>query len=408
MRETFAKHDVYYGWGVVGACFIGSMVTYGISYSFGVFFDPIAETFDASRGNTSLIFSIHTFVMYGSAVVVGVLIDRYGVRNLTVLGAGLIGSGLGLSSQVTSLFGLIMTYGVIVSAGLGIIYIISYATIPRWFERRRGLAGGIASSGLGVGVLVIAPGAAILIGFFGWRTAYLLVAVVMTFLLLVVALLIADEPEKNEVIENEFILDQSTNLENSFLTEAKHALLTPSFQLLLIGWILIYSTLFAVFVNLPVHTGDIGLGNQVGAVGLGVIGAVSIGSRLGVGFVSDRVGRTKIFVICSTIMGVTTVVLPFIETSASIYIFSVVYGIGYGGNGALLAPIVADFFGTASINTLFGLTSAGFGVSGLIFPYLIGLSHDLFNTYTLAFVSTGVLGVIGAVLVMMANRIHER
>lgn len=400
---SIRNRDVDHRWIVVVACFIGSMVVYGISYSFGVFFDPLLTEFGANRGRTSLVFGLHTFMLYIGAVAVGYLVDKYGVRRLLFTGTVLFGTGLFWASQAQSLLEFLLAYSVVASIGLSIIYVVSYATIPRWFTERRGFAGGIASSGLGVGMLVIAPGAEYLINTTSWQTAYIVICVFLVVVLLIATLLIREPPEDRTDNPSEARHHSETD------TGTLHALIATlslkSFQLVFLGWALIYTTLFVVFVNLPVYAADTGLTIQAGAFALGIIGATSIVSRLAIGLVSDQVGRAKSFAWSSAIMGVSTLFLPFIETTYALYLIAGIYGIGYGGNGALLSPLTADLFGTGNINTNFGLTSMSFAVSGLLTPYIAGRVYEIQGTYTMIFLASGILAVVGSGFILLAGRI---
>ena len=112
------------------------------------------------------------------------LIDRVGPRKVVLPGIIVLCIGLCLSGSVTSLTQLYITYGLVAGFGAAFISIIAYsAVLSRWFERRRGLASGIAVSGMGVGTFTLVPFVQYLIGIAGWRFAYLAMAG-LVFLLL--------------------------------------------------------------------------------------------------------------------------------------------------------------------------------------------------------------------------------
>ncbi|WP_101297345.1 MFS transporter [Halegenticoccus soli] len=401
----------YYGWVVVVACFLGSLVVFGISYSFGVFFDRMLAEFGRSRGETSLVFAIQTFVVYVGAAAVGWLVDRYGTRRLLLAGAVLIALGLGGAAVSDTLWGVIVSYGVVAALGLSVVYVVSYATVPKWFERRRGFAGGVASSGLGIGMLVVAPTASMLISAYGWRLTYLLVLVLSTALLTIAAVLVADSPRRLGVdASEEFPEGYDDGSERRRLTpreqlrETLAVARSGSFLLVFFGWVCIYATLYVVFAHLVLFTADAGIGRWVGVWALGVVGGVTSLARLAIGHLSDRLGRARVFVACSTAMGLATVALAFATTPLAVFAFAVVFGAAYGGNGALLSPLTADLFGTANINVLFGLVSTAFAVSGLLAPFAAGVAYDALATYVPAFVAAGSLAVFGAGLVAWAGR----
>lgn len=398
----------YYGWVVVSGCFLGSFVVFGLSYSFGVFFEEILDEFGHSRGVTSIAFSIQTLALYIGASVIGAIIDRYGSRTMLVAGTVLLCAGLFLTSIATSLFVLVVAYGVLTGLGMSVVYVVSYATVPRWFDRRQGFAAGVASAGLGVGMLVVAPVATWLIDAVGWRETFVVLSVATALLLVGVILLIRDDPDSAGVTPppDEFAEIESGGEYGSWRDQFASIYRTarkPSFLLLFGGWVLIYTTLYVTFAHLVVHVGDLGHSRAVGATALSIIGLTTALGRIGIGYLGDVTGRVRTFVVCSVVMGVATALLPLAGSAVAIFAFATVYGLAYGGNGALLAPLTADLFGRVNINALFGLVSMSFAVSGLLAPPLAGAGYDVLGSYDLVFVATGVAAVVGALCVIGAN-----
>ncbi|SIR92237.1 MFS transporter [Natronorubrum thiooxidans] len=410
----------YYGWIVVCACFLGTFVVFGLSYSFGVFLERMATDFARSRAVTTIAFGVQTLLLYMGAVLVGVFVDRLGTRRMLALGTVVLCLGLLWTSVATTWLTVVLAYGVVTGIGMSIVYVVAYATVPRWFDRRAGFAGGVASAGLGAGMLVVAPAATALIDRVGWRSSFLVLAGVVTVLLLVATLLIRDEPTTEPVPAGEFAepraLETSTNGGREDGSEQPslgaqfadiHAIAwTPSFGLVFVGWVLIYTTMYIVFVHLVVYASDIGLSRAAGATALAVIGGANAVGRVGIGYVSDYVGRVRVFAGCSTVMGVSTLALPALETTTALLAFAVVFGLAYGGNGALLAPLTGDLFGRENLNAVFGLISGAFALSGLTAPFLAGVGYDVLGTYTPAFASAGLAAVVGAAAIVAAKRLE--
>ncbi|WP_227377880.1 MFS transporter [Haladaptatus halobius] len=411
MYSRITQSDVYYGWFVVGACFLGSLVVFGISYSFGVFFDRMLIEFGRSRGETSLVFGVQTFVMYVGAAVIGGFVDRYGTRRLLLGAMGLLAVGLGGVALSTSFVQVMLFYGVVTSLGLSIVYVVAFATVPRWFGRRRGFAGGLASAGTGVGMLLATPAASTLIVAIGWRSTYALFLIVALALLAIAVTVIAGDPHQLDIdATGEFpdglVTERRMTSWRDQLRETVGVARTPSFLLVLLGWVGIYATLYVVFAHLVVYTTDAGMGRSVGVWALGLVGGATSLSRLVIGLVSDRFGRVRVFVTCSAVMGLSTLALTATGSALGVYLFALVYGAAYGGNGALLSPLTADLFGADNINVVFGLVSVSFAISGLLAPPAAGVVYDAFASYAPAFAVAGALGVLGAGLVAGANRLE--
>ncbi|WP_226481927.1 MFS transporter [Natrinema amylolyticum] len=398
---------VYRGWYVVAGGFVGAFVVFGLSYAFGVFLEPIQRDLGLSRSAVSLVFSLQTVVIYLAAAVLGVLADRFGVRRLLAVGAATLAIGGLWTSRTDSYAGLLVAYGVLTAVGLGAIYVVSYATVPRWFQRRRGLATGVATAGLGIGMVAMSPAASALVGVLEWRLALLALVLAATAAVAVVTPLFADDPASSGTETGEEFPDGVPEREPpdwaTYRRELAAIATSRTFLLVFSGWVLVYATLYAVLVHIVPYAGDAGLGGGTGAFALAAIGATTAVARVGIGGLADRFGRVRTFVACSAVMGASTLCLPVVDSAAGLYGFAVVFGIAYGGNGALLSPLTVDLFGTANPNAIFGLVSISFAVSGLVAPWAAGLTYDLAGTYAPAFVGAGIVGLLGAGFVAAAG-----
>ncbi len=398
----------YRGWDVVSGCFLGILVVFGLSYSFGVFLAPIQRDLGLSRSGVSLVFSLQTGVVYVAAASLGIAADRYGVRRLLAFGTVVFFGGIALTVVGRSFPALLFAYGVLTAVGLSAVYVVSYATVPRWFGRRRGLATGIATSGLGLGMVALPPAADRLIAHLGWRGALLSIGVGATVALVAATALIRDRPDGSESgLEREFpagLPEEPSFDPSTYRNELWVIVSSKQFALVFFGWICVFGTIFVVFVHLVAHADEMGIGEGAGVTALAVIGATTGLARILVGALSDRVGRIRTFVACSIVMALSTIALAAVDSRLGLVSFAVVFGAAYGGNGALLSPLTADIFGRVNPNAVFGLVSLSFAVSGVIAPWGAGVLYDVRGAYTLAFLLVGGLGLVGSALVALAGR----
>ncbi len=158
-------------WLIVVAAFIGAFVTFGITYSFGVFLKPVALQFHVSHALMSALFPTITALSFFAAPFTGELADHYGPRPVVATGAVLIGAGLILTARVERFPFLFVTYGVGLGGALACTYIPSIAAVGQGSSCAVMSRWGIAISGIGCGTLVAAPLSAMLIECYGWRTA---------------------------------------------------------------------------------------------------------------------------------------------------------------------------------------------------------------------------------------------
>ena len=175
------------GWVVVASAFVAMFTVFGVAYSFGEFFGPMADEFDTNRSQTAFFFAITTFAYFALGIVTGRIADRIGPRRVVLFGAVAMVVGLLLTAEVDSIQLGYLTYGLGVGLGVACCYVPMVATVGGWFEQRRTMALGLAVAGIGTGTLVVVPIVERLIEEYGWRDAYRLLAVGAGVLLLVAA-----------------------------------------------------------------------------------------------------------------------------------------------------------------------------------------------------------------------------
>jgi MFS family permease len=404
-REALARR-FYYGWVVVVACFLASVTVFGTTYAFGVFYDVFIEAFAASRSRVALVFGVQSGLLYVSGVGAGRLVDRHGQRRVAAASGAVLVAGLVWTAFARSFAELLAAYGVVAAVGMAGLYIVSYATLPAWFERRRGTATGVASAGLGVGLLVVPPGADAVIAAFGWRRAILAVAGLVALLSFAVAVLFADRPSDVGADRSaEFeVAPTAGEGDGDEAVDLGATVASGRFLLVFAGWTLVFAPLYVVLSHVVLHASSAGLGRGTGVLAIAVVGVTTTVARVGVGTLSDRLGRPRTFVACGTLLGSATVALAAARTVEAFLGVVAVFGVGYGGCGGLIGAVTADLFGNRALNTVFALLSVSFAVAGLAAPPLAGLWFETAGSYDLAFVAAGLLGVAGAGCVGLAAR----
>ena len=158
VRRTVRFKGLFYGWIIVGVALVSMAFWLGIRTSFSVFYVALLEDFSWSRGDSAGVQSMALITYTILAPLVGGLIDRFGPRRVIVPGVLILSLGLGLCATIDSLTQFYILYGVIMGSGISAIGIVSYSAIlAHWFEKKRGLASGIAVSGMGLGTFALVP-----------------------------------------------------------------------------------------------------------------------------------------------------------------------------------------------------------------------------------------------------------
>jgi predicted MFS family arabinose efflux permease len=365
-------------WVVVAAAFLSMFVVFGIVYSFGAFFDSMAEDFGTGKGATALMFSITTAWYFGLGLVSGRAADRLGPRPLLIAAAGVLAVALLLTSRVSSIWLGYLTYGVGVGIAVACAYVPMVATVGAWFLRRRTAALGVAVAGIGVGTLVVAPLAERLIDSFGWRTAYVVLGVAGAALLLVASIGARRPPVT--VVQEPVPLGRVVR--------------DRGFVILYAATALVSAALFVPFVFIKDYATDHGIDSGPATALVGLIGASSVIGRLGLGALGARLGATRLMQLSFLIMAAS---FPIWLSAGSSYgrlvAFTVVMGVAYGGFIALAPAVTAGLFGTVGLGAILGALYTAAAVGGLVGPPVVGsvIDHASYAAgITLAMVITAV------------------
>lgn len=389
----------FYGWFVVAATFAVTFLGFGSAYTFSAFIGPLQQEFGATRGSVSLVFSLAGFLYFGLGALTGPLADRVGSRPLAAAGMLLIGAGLAAAGLARSLPEVYIAYGLGVGVGIGCSYVPALGAVQRWFARRRGLASGLAVSGIGVGTLAMPPLAAVLIEELGWRNAYIALGALIAVVGVAMALLIVNDPRDRGQWPDGDPPAVGVHPAQAAGFSVSEAVRSRRFAGLYAACLLASFGVFVPFAHLVPYALDHGLTPAAAALLLGLIGIGSTVGRFLLGGVADRMGRPTALLAMFVGMALAMLLWALSTRLTSLAVFAVAYGVVYGGFVALLPAIVMDFFGGRNVSGIIGVlyTSVAFGT--LIGPSAAGFAYDHSHSYTAVILAVVVANLAAAFIV---------
>lgn len=390
---------MFRGWIVVAGAFIVMMTGFGVTYSFGTFFDALQQEFGALRGSVSLVFAISGFLYFVLGIVSGPLADRFGPRPVTLFGMVLVAAGIYLAGRATVLWQLYLAYGVGIGVGVGFAYVPAVAAVQRWFIRRRGTASGIAVAGIGVGTLIGPPIAAWAIEAFGWRGAYTALAIGALILGVTGCLLIEGAPARRGLRP-----DGETGPARSAHAVAPGSTLGEALRDRRFWWLYAATFtgclgLFIPFVHLVPYALDHGIERGIAVWLIGLIGVGSTVGRFFLGGMADRMGRRQAFSLMFIGMAGSMVLWFFGTGPVMLGLFALVFGLAYGGFVALAPALIADYFGARDISSIIGWLYSSVAVGTLAGPSLAGVAYDISGSYAWPIILSGVCSGVAAAMV---------
>jgi MFS family permease len=392
------------GWGVVAGAFSIMFVTFGTAYSYSAFFASLQQSFAASRGEISLSFSIAVPLYYLVGAVSGQLADRYGARPSCLFGAMVGGLGLIFAATATALWQVYAGFGLGIGFGIGFSFVPAIAAVQRWFVQRRGLASGIAVSGIGFGTLIMPLLAAELIDRIGWRGAWIVLALAVAMVGGVAALFIDNSPERHGALPDGGVVSFNARLGLGPVegVSLREAVTSRAFIALYLSLVSIWIGASIPFVHLVPYAEDHGLSH---GTAVAIFGAVGVGSALGrfaLGGIADRIGRRSL--LAALFAGLALMQLWWLAATAAwqLAIFAFVFGACYGGFVALYPAITVDYFGGRNASGIIGVLYTGGAIGSFVGPKLAGDAFDIFGSYAVPIAIGAASALVAALLVISA------
>jgi MFS family permease len=369
---------------LVVAVLIGSLGSVGM-WSVVVALPVVQNEFSATRGTASLAFTLVMLGFGSGGVVTGKITDRYGIVAAIGVGVGILGLGYigaGLSSSIWQFILVHFLIGLSSSATFGPLM----AEASHWFVRYRGLGVAIAASGNYIGGAIWPPVVNWGMQTAGWRDTHIVIgiftAVAMTLSLLLLRLLIGSETRRSHVNAPPPRVDLrlSTNTLTAILSLASIACCVA---------------MSMPQVHIVAYCGDLGYGVARGAQMLSLMLGFGIVSRIGSGFLADRIGGIRTLLIGSLAQGSALLMYLFFDGLTSLYVISALFGLFQGGivpsyaiivREAMPAAEAATRVGIVILASVFGMSFGGW-VSGVIFDstgsygaaFLNGLAWNALN-----------------------------
>jgi len=380
------KVNIFYGWWVVGACFLLSLyVGSSVFWGFTAFFEPLVAEFGWSYAQVSFATSLRGLEMGIMAPLVGFLVDRYGARKLILAGVVSIGIGLITLSRTGSLVTFYASFLLLAFGAGGCTAVVTMSVLAHWFRRRLGLALGIMASGFGASGLFI-PLIVRLVDTQGWRPTLVILGVGMWIIGLPLAFIIRDRPEEMglrpdgpppEKDGSAGLLEEESgppfNFRQAYGSGAFMALLGAEFVRMV--------AVQSVGLHIMPYLSHLGFTRSMGGLIAAGLPLFSVAGRMGFGYLGDILDKRKVMSAAFGLMTLGMAVLYLLQGPWLALLFLLLFSPGFGGGMVLRGSILRECFGQAYFGRLIGLVMAAAALGGLIGPFLTGWFFDLFHQY---------------------------
>jgi predicted MFS family arabinose efflux permease len=381
--------SIFRGWWIVAAAIIGQ--SFGLAtvlvYTFGVFVKPLAEEFRTSRGSIALAVSLLDVAVTFSAPGVGRLVDRHGTRKVIVMSALALAACLaGLSLVQPPLWHLYALYVLAGTLGIATTPVTFSRVVANWFDRRRGIALGLASTGVGLGVFIGPSLAQFLIEQRGWRQAYLdLAGFSLLVVIPAVAIFLVSRPE--EVGQFPEGASAGTAMKQEILPlpgiRLSEALRMPTFWLLCAVFFVVAASANGMAAHIAPMLSDRGFSGRSAALAVSLFGLASIIGRVVNGYLVDRFFAPRVVaVVFSAAAGGLALLWSGANGNLAL-LASLLVGMAVGAEADVMPFLISRYFGMGSMAELYGCALGSYTLGNATGRYLFAAGYDATASYKL-------------------------
>ncbi|MDE2385698.1 MAG: MFS transporter [Alphaproteobacteria bacterium] len=372
--------NIPYRWIIVFAGGLLGCLAAGAMFALPVFLTPMTEATGWSRTGISSAMTIGFLTMAFGGMFWGAASDRFGPRLTVLAGTVILALGLLLAGSAPSLIVFQAVFGLMVGFGTSAIFAPIMAAVTGWFDTNRGLAVSLVSAGMGMAPMTMSPLAAWLVGQYGWRESYFVIAIIVAVIMIPCALLLKRPP----ALENPMpAAASSAAVAAGPESDMSRAQAMRSFPFIVLA--------ATNFFCCATHSGPIfHTVSYAITCGIPAMAAVSIYSlegfaglfgRLGFGIAGDRLGAKHVLVAGLLIQAIGALGYFYAHSLAAFYSVAAVFGFVYSGIMPLYAVLARENFPLRMMGTIIGGTSMAGGLGMATGPLFGGLIFDHTGDY---------------------------
>lgn len=407
LAAALARRNIHYGWVMVGVTFLAALISAGSVGAPGVFIVPLQREFGWSTAEISSALSIR-FILFGlMAPFAAALLNRYGLRNVTLTAQLIVVSALIASLGMTQVWQLVLLWGVVIGIGTGMTALVLGATIAtRWFAARRGLVVGIMTASVATGQLIFLPLLASLTDRYGWRVGLGFMCIMLCASAFAVLMIMCDRPSDvglrpfgDSGTEPLPVPPANTGpIVAAALGTLREASKSPVFWALFMTFAICgASTAGLIQVHLIPMCMDFGIPQVQAASLLAAMGIFDFFGTICSGWLSDRYDNRWLLFWYYGLRGLSLLYLPYSDfTFYGLSVFAMFYGLDWIATVPPTVRLTAQRFGAERANLVFGWIFAGHQLGAGAAAFGAGLSRTLLASYLPAFFAAGALCILAA------------
>ena len=397
----------HFAWVIVLIASIIQMVGSTIRNVFGVMVEPMSATFGWSQGEIGLGYAIAALCTALFSPIAGILGDIFGAKKTMLFGTFLFLIGMILTANSSSILEFYFAYGIVLGIAQSIYLVPIVPAVVGWFKRGTGIGTGSMMVAWSVGPALSIQALAICFEYFGWQNTFMIFGIFGTIIIFACLMFFSDSPEKKGIkpygwLESDGSPEQSNliwskiNQKVIFKTDSFWHLINIHF------WGCVgHAVILVAVIPMAVNKGL----SLVEASGiLSIIAVVSISSRFAAPIIGDKYGSRPIIFLSFLGQGLSVLILLGANSLFEFYLFAILFGIPYGGEGTVIPVINKQYFGRFPMGTTYGWQLFGAGIGMAIGGFVPGIIFDISGSYSFAIWISSISSLWGAIIVLMLRK----
>ncbi|HEX5957494.1 MAG TPA: MFS transporter, partial [Hyphomicrobiaceae bacterium] len=372
---------------LVALTFVMNLIARGVPETFAVFLLPVQDGLGVARSEVTLTYSCYMLAYGLSAPFVGQLFDRLGARITYGFGLASLGVGYLIAGSASGLWPYLLGAGLLGGLGAAALgMIVASGLLSRWFTSNIGSIMSLPYAALGVGMLILPPLAQLLLSAYGWRTAHHILGAGVLAVLPLAMLLPLGRMTAGSSGWRELRRQAAASVSGGWTVTA--AARTGGFWGLFIAYLFTSIAAYAVLPHSVAYLIERGFDPMVAASAFGMTGMLSVVGMLGIGWLSDRIGRRQAATLSflSTMTGILALIAVSIWPSLLlVYAFVWFFGLMQGARGPIIVALAAALFPGGGVGAIYGTLSMAMGGGAAIGSWASGVLYQSTGGYVASF-----------------------
>ena len=402
---------VHYAWIIIGLSVLLYLAGGSITQAFGVVILPLQDEYGWSQGSITLAYGISAIMSAVLSPMVGIATDRYGGRPVLFVGVACFFIGTAISALATDVWHIWLAYGVFLGVTQSCLNVALITTVTYWFREKLGLGVGLLQCAGGVGPAGTTLLIGILLAHYDWRVAFWSLGIGCGTAMTMIVFFFRSKPSDMGLdplggawsgsVGQEFSRD--IRILRDKVRAASIQSTSAFWKLVMVHYLGCLSHAIVIVYIVPIAV-LAGVGAVAAAGVLSTLALVSGLTRFLTPILADSLGARGTMAVMYVLQGLPVLMLYWTNDTWSFYVFAVIFGIGYGGEGSAFPIINRRYYGEGSLGRSFGWQLSGAMLGMATGGWVGGVLFGFFDDYLLTIALSVAASLTGAVVIMSMDR----